>query len=51
MSYKLALLNIIIVFLFGSFYCLRIPEKYFDNWLYVFHIIYVLILIYQLYFL
>jgi hypothetical protein len=28
---------------------IKIPEKYFDNWLYVIHIIYVSILIYQLY--
>jgi len=30
---------------------IKVPEKYFDNWLYVFHIIYVIILIKQLYFL
>ena len=28
---------------------IKVPEKYFDNWLYIFHIIYVIILIYQLY--
>jgi hypothetical protein len=27
---------------------IKVPEKYFDNWLYIFHIIYVLILMYQL---
>ena len=30
---------------------IKVPEKYFDNWLYVFHIIYVIILMYQLYYL
>jgi len=30
---------------------IKVPEKYFDNWLYVFHVIYVIILMYQLYYL
>ena len=29
---------------------IKVPEKYFDNWLYIFHIIYVIILINQIYF-
>ena len=28
---------------------IKVPEKYFDNWIYVIHIIYIIVLMHQLY--